>query len=311
MTLPDCAALGTMHGKAAAIAPPLARIGITLVVPIGLDTDRFGTFTPEIPRAGTMEEAARAKAHAAIAATGLSCGMASEGAYGAHPFIHFLPIGREVLLWYNSETGQKVVERLTDNTPCYDNATVCSGDEVTAFLKRIDFPQTAVIVAATGDGAPTLAKGLQDRAAVDEAVARAAHLSVQGSAFLQTDMRAHLNARRMETIGRLAERLAARLATACPACCAPGCPARAYALRVPCEHGCGGRDGPDADRCLGQHLSLLPDGDHAGPLRRLVPRPGMGPDRPAREDPGRLVRHRSRRERRQVRHPDAEGAAGL
>jgi len=58
MTLPDRAALRTMHGKAAAIAPPLARLGITLVVPKGLDTDRFGTFTAEVPRKGTMDDAA-------------------------------------------------------------------------------------------------------------------------------------------------------------------------------------------------------------------------------------------------------------
>ena len=81
MTLPDRAALGTMHGKAAAIAPPLARLGITLVVPEGLDNDRFGTFTAEVPREGTMEYAARAKARSAIAATGSSVGIASEGAY--------------------------------------------------------------------------------------------------------------------------------------------------------------------------------------------------------------------------------------
>ena len=83
MILPDRAALGTMHGKAAAIAPPLARLGIALVVPDGLDTDRFGTFTNETPRLGTMDDAARAKACAAIAATGLSVGIAYPSGDGA------------------------------------------------------------------------------------------------------------------------------------------------------------------------------------------------------------------------------------
>jgi len=222
MTLANRAALGTMHGKAAAIAPPLARLGITLVVPEGLDTDRFGTFTAETPRTGTMDDAARAKARAAIAATGLPVGIASEGAYGPHPFIPFLPLGREVLLWHNEETGHEVIERLIDEAPCYDHVTVFSADEATTFLKGIGFPRTAVIVAPAGTGAASLAKGLQGRDAVDDAIARALHLSAQGGAFLQTDMRAHLNPRRMDTIGRLAERLAARLATACPVCTAPG-----------------------------------------------------------------------------------------
>ena len=222
MKLPDRAALGTMHNKAAAVTPPLARLGITVVVPEGLDTDRFGTFTTETPRTGTMEDAARAKARAAIAATGLCVGIASEGAYGPHPVIPFLPIGRDVLLWRNEETGQEVIERLTDEAPCFDHVTAFSADEATAFLETIGFPRTAVIVARASAGAAPLAKGLQDRDAVDDAIARALHLSAKEGAFLQTDMRAHLNPRRMETIGRLAERLAVRLGTACPACTAPG-----------------------------------------------------------------------------------------
>ena len=240
MTLPDRAALGTMHGKAAAIAPPLARIGITLVVPDGLDTDRFGTFTAEVPREGTMEDAARAKARAAILITGLPVGLASEGAYGAHPFIPFLPIGREVLLWRNEETGHEVIERLTDDAPCFDHMTVVSADEAPPFLARIGFPRTAVIVAPAGQGAAPLAKGLQDRGAVDAAIRRASHLSGQGGAVLQTDMRAHLNPRRMETIARLAERLAERLGTACPACAAPGW----GLLRVETGLPCAWCDGP-------------------------------------------------------------------
>jgi len=240
MTLPELAALGTMHGKAAAIAPPLARLGITLVVPDGLDTDRFGTFTAEVPRAGTMDDAARAKARSAVAATGLSVGIASEGAYGPHPSIPFLPIGREVLLWRNEKTGHEVIERLIDEAPCYDHVTVFSADEATTFLKAIGFPRTAVIVAPAGTGAVPLAKGLQDRDAVDDAIARALHLSAQGGAFLQTDMRAHLNPRRMATIGRLAERLAARLATVCPVCAAPGW----GLLRVETGLPCGWCDGP-------------------------------------------------------------------
>lgn len=239
MILPDRAALGTMHGKAAAIAPPLARLCITLVVPEELDTDRFGTFTAEIPRTGTMEDAARAKAHAAIAATGLSIGIASEGAYGPHPFIPFLPIGREVLLWHNVETSQEVIERFTDQAPCYDHVTVCSADEATAFLERIGFPRTAVIVAPVGEGSVPVAKGLQERDSVDDAIARAVQLSGQRGALLQTDMRADRNPRRMEMIGRLADRLAARLATACPACSAPGWGLLRQETGLPCAW-CGG-----------------------------------------------------------------------
>lgn len=220
MTLPASAALGTMHGKEAALGPPLAALGITLIRP-EIDTDRFGTFTAETPRHGTMVDAARAKARAAIAATGLNVGIASEGAYGPHPSIPFLPLGREVLLWHEAETGREIVEQAVDDHPTYDHAEVANLADAEALLSRVDFPLTALIVAPASDALPT-AKGLRDRDTLLAAIRQAAANSADGRAFLQTDMRAHMNPRRMQVIAGLAARLAQRLSTPCPQCRAAG-----------------------------------------------------------------------------------------
>lgn len=256
MSLPDQVALGTMHGKAVALGPPLSRLGITLVVPEGLDTDRFGTFTGEVPRAGTMIEAARAKALAAIGATGLPVGVASEGAYGPHPLLPFLARGTELLLWHDARTGQEVVETLVDDDPCYARIEAASLEEAEAFLARVGFPGTAVIVSAA-EGAVT--KGIQDRDRLKAVfgLGRAAVIT------LQTDMRAHLNPRRMAMIGLLAEKFAARLATRCPDCAAPGWGRLRPAPGLPCAW-C---DGP----------TLLPAGEVHGctacGAEAVVPRP--------------------------------------
>ena len=214
MTLPPRAALGTMHGKEAAIAPPLATLGIALTV-APVDTDRFGTFTAETPRTGSMEDAARAKARAAIAATGLPVGIASEGAYGPHPWLPFAALGQELILWHDARTGHEVMERQTDPTPVYDHTEAATVEEAEPFLTRIRFPETAVIVAPGPQAAP-VAKGIRDRAALADA------MRATPRAFLQTDMRAHMNPRRMQVIATLATRLALRLSTPCPACAAPG-----------------------------------------------------------------------------------------
>lgn len=216
------AALGTMHGKAAAIGPPLSRIGIGLVVPPGLDTDRFGTFSGEIARTGSMLDAVRAKARAAAALAGLRHGMASEGSYGPHPQVPFLALGQEILLWRDEATGQEVVETILDHAPLHDHAEVASPQEAGRFLRRVGFPTVAVIVAPGSARNTPTAKGLRDGAALDRAIRQSIAASSNGTAFLQTDMRAHLNPRRMEIIARLAARLADRLATPCPACDAPG-----------------------------------------------------------------------------------------
>lgn len=207
-----------MHGKEVVIAPPLAALGITLRR-ADIDTDCFGTFAGDVARAGTMQEAARAKARAAASALGLEVGLASEGAYGPHPYVPFLPIGQEILLWHNTLTGHEIVETLTDDRPVFDQQTVTDLGDADAFLSRIGFPATGVIVQAAPSMMPA-AKGVTDRATLDAAIA--ACLAATGSALLQTDMRAHMNPRRMAVIGDLAQRFAQRLATPCPDCAAPG-----------------------------------------------------------------------------------------
>jgi len=218
MALPARVALGTMHGKEAVLGPPLAALGVKVERAV-IDTDRFGTFSGEVARAGTMLDAARQKARAAMAETGLPVGLASEGAYGPHPHIPFLPLGQELLLWLDGRTGQEVVETMTDPQPNYDQITLTDATGLEDFLTRIGWPGTAVIVQPAHGQGP-VAKGLCDRDQVSAAVADA--LRTSGAALVQTDMRAHMNPRRMQVIGDLAGRLAARLATPCPACAAPG-----------------------------------------------------------------------------------------
>lgn len=232
MKLPPSVALGTMHGKALAIAPPLAPLGVQLVVAEGLDTDRFGTFAGDVPRAGNMLEAARAKAGAAARLTGLPVALASEGAYGPHPSVPFLSLGRELILWLDTRTGHEIVVHHIDETPDYDRFVASSYAEAEPLLARIGFPATAVILSA--EGAPTrpLARGLRDRAALAAAFA---HLPAGTGALIQSDMRAHMNPRRMAQIALLAQRLAERLAQVCPSCGAPGWGPLRPAPGLPCD----------------------------------------------------------------------------
>ena len=224
MNLPQRAVLGSMHAKEAALRAPFRRIGVELLVPGGFDTDRWGSFAGDVQRRGSMEEAARAKARAAMIMTGLPVGLASEGSYGPHPFIPFLPLGLELLIWIDDENGVEIVETMSDPAPCFDHLTVRSAAEAEAFLQRTGFPETGLIVApfANAGPLPATAKGVRARAELDEAVASAGCRSPEGLAVIQTDMRAHMNPKRMSTIASLGERLVQRLATPCPACRSPG-----------------------------------------------------------------------------------------
>lgn len=235
------AALATMHGKEAAIAPPLfERLGLAVEVPPGLDTDRLGTFTGEVPRPGTIEETATRKARMAIEASGLRLGIASEGAYGPHPLVPFLAQGLELMVLVDDARGLVIREHLVEERPAYDQMIVSEADDPGDFLARIGFPEQAVIVRPETPGPRDVAaKGLRTRADVARAVAETAARASDGRVLVQTDMRAHMNARRMATLARLADRFAARIATPCPDCAAPGFGLIRTEKGLPCAW-CGG-----------------------------------------------------------------------
>jgi len=65
-----------------------------VVVPAGLDTDGLGTFTGEVERPAPPRETALLKARLAIETTGLPRALASEGSFGPHPALGFVPAVR-------------------------------------------------------------------------------------------------------------------------------------------------------------------------------------------------------------------------
>jgi len=228
------AVLATMHGKEAAIAPPLATLGLRVEVARGIDTDSLGTFTGEIPRPGTPLETAIAKARMGMAATGADLGIASEGAYGPDPLVPFLAQGEEWLAAVDAARGLVIAERLVERRPVYDHATAASVAGLRDFLHRVGFPEHGLIVQPNA-GTGGARKGLRAQAALDRAVSACAAASADGLALVQTDMRAHMNPTRMATIGRLAGLLAERMLRACPACAALGFGVRRAAPGLPCR----------------------------------------------------------------------------
>lgn len=81
------AVIANKHNKEHVMAPILEdALGLKIVVPAEIDTDKFGTFTLDIPRKGSQLEAARKKALEGIRLTGLDIGIASEGTFAPYEF---------------------------------------------------------------------------------------------------------------------------------------------------------------------------------------------------------------------------------
>jgi ribosomal protein L37E len=229
-------AIATMHAKERAVARPLRRrLGAELIVARDINTDLFGTFTGEVARQGTMIDAARAKAHAAIDATGLPAGLGSEGSFGPHPALPFLAAGREILLLCDRKLGFEVHEVLVTHRTNYQSRTCRPGEDIIDFLRGVRFPSHAVVVSAnTAVADQEFIKGITCPTALAEAIRHAAGGSRDGLALITTDMRAHLNPTRMAVIRALSARLAGRLATLCPGCGTPGFGITEIVRGLPC-----------------------------------------------------------------------------
>lgn len=229
-------ALGTMHGKERALAPVLSRTPGLRLVRAPIDTDRLGTFTGEIERPGSARETAVHKARLGMQATGMTRGLASEGAYGPHPDSPFVLMGIEILTLLDDDLGIEVTETLRTRRTFLEHVTIGADRAgLASFLVRIGFGSQGLVVRpADGDLPAQIDKGIRTRGALEEAIDRCLAVARTGQVRVETDMRAHHNPARMAEIAELGHLLGQRLATLCPTCAAPGFGLVSESTGLPC-----------------------------------------------------------------------------
>lgn len=234
-------ALATMHRKEQVIRKPLSSLmGLHVVVPEKINTDMLGTFSGEVERHGTPREVALRKARLGMQAAGLPLGLASEGSFGPHRDLPFVPENHELLVFIDDELGIQVVEQILTTKTNFAHHTAKDLGDLGEFLSQADFPSHGLIVRPNiGSQSGLLYKGLTSLEALKDAVEQCASASTDGYARVETDMRAHMNPMRRKVIRQAAIRLARRLACLCPECGTPGL-GRVDVIRgLPCET-CGG-----------------------------------------------------------------------
>lgn len=215
-------ALLTQHGKEAVIAPVLdAALGCRVRRVGGFDTDQLGTFTRDIPRAGTQLEAARGKARIGMEIAGLPLGLASEGAFGPDPMLGALPWNTELVLFLDDERGIEVAG-LAQQATRFAHRLTGDWEEARRFAEAEGFPDHHLVVRPAHPDDPRLMKGIGDWAALEAAFARALRLAGNGLVCLEHDVRAHVHPTRRAAIRLAAENLRDKLLSLCPACGAPG-----------------------------------------------------------------------------------------
>ncbi len=215
--------LATMHGKEKVIAPLLhEKLGVTVIVPEHFDSDQFGTFTRDIARRGNQLEAARQKALAAMELTGLDLGIASEGSFGPDPDVPYVHANLELLLLIDAKHHIEIAAYHRSSETNLAGQYVSTPEEALAFATCVGFPQHAVVVRKSETSRRSIYKGIQTEPALREAVEKVLRGFFIQRAYVETDMRAHMNPTRMANIAKATQQLIENSTATCPSCGTPG-----------------------------------------------------------------------------------------
>lgn len=220
----SCIVLTTKHAKSIAIQPPFwEKLGATVLEYIA-DTDNFGTFSGEVERQGSALECARRKCELSLGKFNeIDFALASEGSFGPHPFIPFLPCDYEILYFIDRKRDFHLHLSYLSEKTNYRMRSVNSLEELHKFANEALFPSHALILRPNSREAKApLFKGIESLVDLEAAFSECYKYSSSGSIWVETDMRAQFNPLRMEAIRELAARLADRLGTHCPKCDSPG-----------------------------------------------------------------------------------------
>ncbi|GAB4162160.1 MAG: hypothetical protein Tsb006_0010 [Rickettsiaceae bacterium] len=218
-----CVILTTKHQKSIALAPPFENILGAGMLEYVVDTDQLGTFSGEIERKGTALETVRKKCEWSLEKTKAEYALASEGSFGPHPMISFIPSNREILYFIDKKRQFHLYVTDIYTETNYQMGEVTSLDELKQFAEKALFPSHALIVRPFSRGVKEpVFKGIETFVDLEAAFLGALRFSPNHKIWVETDMRAHLNPTRMRMIGSLGKKLAQRLTCLCPKCQTPG-----------------------------------------------------------------------------------------
>lgn len=226
--------VATQHGKEDAIGPVLrSSFNLDCYTVKDLNTDSLGTFTGEIERTTDALAAAREKCRMAMDRTGADLVVASEGSFGPHPGIYFIPGDDEILVLRDRANNIEIIAREISSETNFAGREVSGEDELIRFAEQALFPSHALIIRPTPTSSSGIIKGITDREQLLEAFKET--LARHGSCHVETDMRAMFNPTRMKVIEKAARRLAEKMASCCPSCYTPGFSITAAVPGLPCS----------------------------------------------------------------------------
>ncbi|MBM7660145.1 hypothetical protein JOC85_000912 [Bacillus mesophilus] len=230
--------LATMHQKEKVMMPLLEReLGISVYIPNNFNTDCFGTFTRDVERPGSQLDAAKLKAEQALLLTKGTLAISSEGTFGPHPYVPFLPLNTEIVLLIDKENDWEIFGESSTTDTNFNHKPIASVQEAIEFCESIGFPEHAVVVKLheSTKNQDEIIKGINNNQDLETAVHSLLGKSKSGNVWIETDMRAFCNPTRMKNIEKATQNLIEKIYNLCPTCSFPGFELVERRKGLPCE----------------------------------------------------------------------------
>ncbi len=226
--------IATKHHKEKVMAPILElELCVHCIVSENFDTDQLGTFSGEVDRKDDAITTLRNKCLTAMKLAHCDLGIASEGSFGPHPTIFFVPADEELLILIDQKNELEIIAKEISTDTNYNATLLKSENELIEFAKLVQFPSHALILRNTKDDFSNIKKGIQDW---NTLLAFYRALTIQAeSVYVETDMRARYNPTRMSVIEKVTKKLIQKINSCCPKCQTPGFAVTEVIPGLPCS----------------------------------------------------------------------------
>lgn len=226
--------IATKHKKEKVIAPILEKeLGVRCFTTDCFDTDELGTFSGEIDRKDDPITTVRRKCLLAMELNNCDLGLASEGSFGPHPSLFFIPANEEFLIFIDKQHDIEIIAREISTDTNFNEAEIKTKDELDSFIQQAKFPSHGLIIKKAKNEFSDVVKGINNLTKLHETFNH--FLNSYGTAYIETDMRAMENPTRMSVIEKATYKLAYKINSLCPECKTPGFGITDAKQGLPCE----------------------------------------------------------------------------
>lgn len=196
----------TKHGKDKVLKPIFEQnFNMEVIETPEIDTDLFGTFSGKIQRQKNLIETAKDKCVYAMQHFEADFYLSSEGSFGKNPDYPFAFVNEE-LIYLTDKSGQNVFSSSSISLDTNFNGQIITTlKEAEDFVKLVDFPSHALVLRKTKKDTEVVYSGIKNPKHL--VLINDLLLTLNETYYIETDMRACYNPRRMKHIEETALKL--------------------------------------------------------------------------------------------------------